>query len=88
LCIIGAGFDSPKIHEIVFNSFLFWFALLRINYHQASVKDIVIVGTIEIYLNQHDKQTKDGTMRSLFLFDNIAKAYGSEVLWRTCWGIH
>jgi hypothetical protein len=44
------------------------FALLRINYHQASAKDIVIVETIEIYLNQHDKQRKDGTMRSLFSF--------------------
>jgi uncharacterized membrane protein len=50
-----------------FNSFFFWFAL-GINYHQASVKDIVIVETIEIYLNQHDKQRKDGTMRSLSFF--------------------
>jgi hypothetical protein len=46
LCIIGAGFDSPKIDETFFQFFVFGFALLRINYHQASVKDIVIVETI------------------------------------------
>jgi hypothetical protein len=69
LCIIGAGFDSHKIDETCFQFYLFFgFALLRINYHQASVKDIVIVETVEIYLNQHDKQRKDGTMRSLFVY--------------------
>ncbi len=49
-----------------FSILFYWFALLRINCHQ-SVKDIVIVETIEIYLSQHDKQRKDGTMRSLSL---------------------
>jgi hypothetical protein len=51
-----------------FNSFFFGLPYLGINYHQASVKDIVVVETIEIYLNQHDKQRKDGTMRSLSSF--------------------